>query len=110
MRRVLFGFIAIALLTAAPGASAAPTCVDRNGDTTRCATPGAMPVGWKPSPHILWERGELAQADGPSTDDIAKVLLGIALFLVMIALLPEFDGSRAGGGWDRQEGDDEDEA
>lgn len=108
MRRLLFGFIAIALLTAAPGASAAPTCVDRNGDTIRCATPGAMPVGWKPSPHILWER-ELAQAEGPSTDYIAKVLVGLALFLVLIALMPEFDGSRAGGGWDRQESDEEDE-
>jgi hypothetical protein len=108
MRRVLFGFIAIVLLTAAPGASAAPTCVDRNGDTIRCATPGAMPVGWKPAPHILWER-ELAKANGPRTDYVVKVLLGIALFLVMIALMPEFDGSRAGGGWDRQEGDDEDE-
>ena len=107
MRRLLCGFIAVILLAAAPDAFAAPTCVDRNGDTVRCATPGAMPVGWKPSPHILWER-QLAQANGPGADDIAKVLLGIALFLAMIALLPEFDGSRACGGWDRQEDDDED--
>jgi hypothetical protein len=107
MRRSLPGFAVIALLTAVPGASAAPTCVDRHGDTIRCATPGAMPVGWTPSPQILWER-QLAAPQAPDTGEIVKVLLGIALFLAMIALMPEFDGSRAGGGWDRQEDDEED--
>jgi hypothetical protein len=107
MRRMLCGFIAITLLIAAPGASAAPTCLDWQGDTIRCATPGAMPVGWTPPPQTLWER-QLAPREAPDTDRIIKVLLGIALFLAMIALLPEFDGSPAGGGWDRQEGDEDD--
>jgi hypothetical protein len=103
MRAILLALIVPALLLAA-SAKAAPTCRDKNLQTVRCGTPGAMPVGWEPSPQQLWER-QLSQPAGPSTAEVLKVLGGIGLLFALIALLPEFDGSRAGGGWDRQEGD-----
>ena len=96
--------IALALSLSSP-TFAAPTCKDTSGDTIRCGTPGAMPVGWSPSPQQLLTH-QFSQPPGPSHTTLLKVFLGIALLFVFIALLPEFDGSPAGGGWDRQEDDD----
>ena len=104
MRASIIAFILSAILLGAPVAMAAPTCQDVKGDTLRCGTPGAMPVGWSPSPEALWDR-KLALPQGPDTNEVLKALGGIALLLALIALLPRFDGSPAGGGWDRQEGD-----
>jgi hypothetical protein len=89
----------LALLLAAPAAQAAPTCQDRNGDTIRCGTPGAMPVGWTPSPQQLWDR-QLSRPPGPSKGDLLSAFCVVGLFLALIALLPEFHG------W-REEQDDE---
>lgn len=85
-------------LLAASAAQAAPTCLDRQGATVRCGTPGAMPVGWaRPA-------GE--QATAPSDTPSAPGMIGLTLFLgglfALIALLPDF-----GGRWDGQETDDE---
>jgi hypothetical protein len=93
------------LLLSAPAAVAAPTCRDVGGDTLRCGTAGAMPVGWTPSPALLsqWRN---AQSPGAGSGDLLKAICTVALFLALIALLPEFDGTRAAD-WDRQEGDDE---
>jgi hypothetical protein len=96
--------LAILLLTAAP-ALAAPTCLTRNADTIRCGTKGAMPVGWKPSPQLLWDR-QISRPAEQHLDELAKVICGLVLFFAMIALLPKFDGSKPED-WDRQEGDDE---
>ena len=92
------------ILAAAP-ALGAPTCLNRNGDTIRCGTRGAMPVGWKPTAQFLWDK-EISKPAEENLDALAKVLCGLALFFAMIALMPKFDGSRAQD-WDRQEGDDE---
>ncbi|MEI9991526.1 MAG: hypothetical protein WDM86_15965 [Rhizomicrobium sp.] len=92
-----------ALLAFAPMARAAPTCQDRIGDTIRCGTPGAMPVGWTPSPQVLLAKRN-SRPDG--TGEALKAAVVIALFLALIALLPEFDGTKATD-WDRQEGDEE---
>ncbi len=96
--------LAILLLAAAP-AAAAPTCLDRNGDTIRCGTKGAMPVGWKPTAQFLWDK-EISKPAEQNLDLLAKVICGLALLFAMIALMPKFDGSRAQD-WDRQEGDDD---
>jgi hypothetical protein len=104
MRALIIAIIAINLLTNAPAATAAPTCINREGDAMRCGAPGAMPVGWTLSPQQAWERQRSAPA-GPSASELLKVFIGLGLFFLMIALMPEFDG--APGGWDRQEGDDE---
>jgi len=91
------------LVLSAPAAIAAPTCQDRNGDTIRCNTPGAMPVGWTPSPEVLLAKKSAAPDDSVQALEAAVV---VALFLAMIALLPEFDGTKSTD-WARQEGDDD---
>ena len=106
MRPSILAIAATAFLLTAPAALAAPTCQDANGDTIRCETPGAMPVGW-----TLPAQERLArQASEPATP-LADELLGLVCFLggffALIALMPEFDGWNPGD-WDRQEGDDED--
>jgi hypothetical protein len=104
MRALIIAIIAMHLLTNAPAATAAPVCINKEGDATRCGAAGAMPVGWTLSPQQAWERQRSAPA-GPSTSEILKVFIGLGLFFAMIALMPEFDG--APDGWDRQEDDDE---
>jgi hypothetical protein len=100
MRSILLALIAAATLFAAPGAMAAPTCQDRNGDTIRCGTDGAMPVGWT-LPDEQRSRVLAARPPEPPGN-----LFGLGLFLVgffaLLALLPDFDGK-----WDRQELDEE---
>jgi hypothetical protein len=100
MRSILLALIATATLFAASAAMAAPTCQDRNGDTIRCGTEGAMPVGWT-LPADQRSRVLAARPAEPPPN-----LLGLGLFLVgffaLLALLPDFDGK-----WDRQERDEE---
>jgi hypothetical protein len=93
MRNHLPAILTAAMLLAAPASIAAPTCQDRNGDTVRCGTERAMPVGWTaPAPQ---------QAPSAPVDMFA---LGVFLFgfFALIALMPNFDGR-----WDPQERDDE---
>ena len=78
-------------------------CLTRNVDTIRCGAPGAMPVGWKPSAQLLWDR-EVSRPAEQHLQQLMKVLCGLALFFAMIALMPKFDGTKPED-WDRQEGD-----
>lgn len=96
-------YLLIALLLFSAPAAGAPTCLNHKGETARCGAAGSMPFGWKPSPQQQWE-WDLARPPGPPASYVIKVILGVAVFLAMIALLPRFDGTR---GWDRQEGDDD---
>src|SRR5580698_10288129 len=100
MRSTLLALVVIATLSAAPAAQAAPTCQDRNGDTIRCGTEGAMPVGWT-LPDEQRSRVVAARPAEPPAD-----LFGLGLFLIgffaLLALLPDFDGK-----WDPQERDRE---
>jgi hypothetical protein len=105
MRSVFATFLVLALMLWAPAALAAPTCQDRNGDTIKCGTPGAMPVGWTPSPQQLLELSYSRPARSDTADGVKAFCL-IGLILALIALLPEFDGTKAAD-WDRQEGDDD---
>jgi hypothetical protein len=72
----------------APPVTAAPTCQGREGQTMRCGTPGAMPLGWT-APE--------GQRHLPGADRRLVWIAGGTIFLLfaLIALLPEFDGSRA---------------
>jgi hypothetical protein len=105
MRALIMAFAIAAALFAAPAAFAAPTCQDKDGYTIRCGTPGAMPVGWSASSEQLLDR----QTSAPTEPD-ANQLLGLILIIggvsALLALMPEFDGWRAGD-WDKQEKDDE---
>ena len=91
----------------ASGALAAPTCDNRNGDTVRCGTPGAMPVGWAPSPGDVLDHPATAPELSPA--EAAALIYILCAFFALIALMPEFDGRRDSD-WDRQEGDDSSEA
>ena len=85
----------LVLAAAATPAPAAPTCQDRSGETIRCGTPGAMPVGWKPSPEQLWDR-EISRPPGPGAGKFLGVFCGLGLLFALIALLPDFDGWHEG--------------
>jgi hypothetical protein len=82
----------------------APTCQDKRGITTRCGTPGAMPVGWEPSPEQLRER-ELSRPPGPDRGQLLIAVSIIALLFSLIALMPKFDGSQ-GADWESQDKND----
>jgi hypothetical protein len=83
----------LALLCATP-VLAAPTCQDRDGGTIKCGVPGAMPVGWKPSPEHLWDR-KLSRPPGPDSDQVLTAIFVLALLFSLIALMPKFDGSQS---------------
>jgi len=107
--------VAVLLITAslaAPPALAAPTCQTQNGATIRCGTPGAMPVGWNLSPQQRLDRHVPGPdyptgPNYPTGNEFLKLLCIMGVFFALMALLPEFDGQRAGA-WGKQEGDDED--
>jgi hypothetical protein len=101
MRSTLSALIVAAALLAAPAVTAAPTCQDRNGDTIRCETAGAMPVGWTlPAGQRLERR--LSEPQGPNLNTFLGLGCFLIAFFALIALLPDFDGH-----WDREENDDE---
>jgi len=104
MRAALLACAVLATLTLAVPATGAPTCQNQGGDTVRCGTSGAMPVGWTASP-AKFEARRLSHPPGASTNEVVTVFVVIVLFLAMIALLPDFDGSR-GEDWDAQDGDE----
>ena len=94
---------AAAMLLATPAAHAAPTCQDRNGETTRCGTPGAMPVGWTLSPQQRLER-QIPKPKYPTTNELLELIGVIGVYFTLLALMPEFDGQRTRD-WGEQEGD-----
>jgi hypothetical protein len=103
MRRLILAGVAVALFGAASAAIAAPTCQRLDGLTARCGTAGAMPVGWTPSAQQVLEQ----QAARPPQDQTSEVLGAAGLLGAMaalIALMPKFDGWKAGD-WGEQEDD-----
>jgi len=100
MRSILLATIVTGVLLAAPAATAAPTCQDRSGDTIRCGTEGAMPVGWTlPALQRLEVTAARPQVAPASLFGLGLFLIG---FFALLALLPDFDGK-----WDPQERDEE---
>lgn len=102
-RATLSGLVCALALLASPAARAAPSCLDRHGETVRCGTAGAMPVGWTLPPDQA--RARLATMDADADLDAGR-LIGLVCVIgglfALFALLPDFDG-----GWDRQESDRE---
>jgi hypothetical protein len=92
---------ALVLASASP-ALAAPTCDNRNGETVRCGTPGAMPVGWTPSPGEILNHSATPPELTPA--EVAALIYILGAFFAILALMPQFDGWRDGD-WDEQEGD-----
>jgi hypothetical protein len=103
MRTTLLAAICAAFLLAAPAATAAPTCQDRRGDTVRCGTERAMPVGWTLPPAERLERMKTEPA-GPNPATYAGLIAFLIGFFALIALMPDFDGQ-----WDGQEEDEEEQ-
>ena len=103
MGRLFLAFTATATLLTASAAFAAPTCQDINGYTMKCGTQGAMPVGWTPSRQQLLER-QASRPKYPTTNELLQLIGVMGVFFTLLALVPEFDGSRAGD-WGEQEGD-----
>jgi hypothetical protein len=91
---------ALALALSAYPALAGPTCVDRGGEMIRCATPGAMPVGWDLPGQ---QRDRLAaRGDDPGMGKLIGLIGFLGGIFALIALLPDFEGR-----WDSQATDDE---
>jgi len=89
----------VALLLAASPAAAGPSCVDRRGETIRCGTAGAMPVGWDLPPGEQAARRAARSSElGPG--QLAGLLLFVGGLFALFALLPDFDGA-----WDEADGD-----
>ena len=103
MRPSILPFAVGATLLAAPAALAAPTCQDRDGETIRCGTQGAMPVGWTLSPQQRSER-QTAKPKYPSTTELLELIGVMGVFFALLALMPEFDGQHTSD-WGEQEGD-----
>ena len=103
MRPWIPAFAVAATLLTASAALAAPTCQDKNGDTIRCGTQGAMPVGWTLSPQQRLER-QIPRPKYPSTKELLELIGVMGVFFTLLALMPEFDGQRTRD-WGEQEGD-----
>ena len=99
MRSLSISLIVV-LLLASP-VVAAPTCETLRGETVRCGTDGAMPVGWALSAQ---EREELRPelSNEPSLMKLLQTLCALGVFFSLLALMPDFDGSRSED-WDSQE-------
>ena len=105
MRRLILAVTVAATLLSGPAALAAPTCQDKNGDTIKCGTPGAMPVGWTLSRQERLER-QRSTPIGPGTNQLLELICVLGVFFALMALLPEFDGWGAGD-WEQKGRDDE---
>jgi hypothetical protein len=101
LRALILAVIAATMLLDAHGVLAAPTCQDRNGDTIRCGTQGAMPVGWTLPPAERLEKERLHPPIYPSANTLLEIICALGVFFALLALMPDFEGD-----WDKQEGDD----
>jgi hypothetical protein len=101
MRSTFLAFTTAAILLAAPQGFAAPTCQDRDGDTIRCGTAGAMPVGWT-LPADQRQARDMARPPEPVLQELALPILLIGGLMALIALMPRFDGWSAGD-WDAED-------
>src|SRR5215471_1495229 len=91
-RSILIAAAAVTLLST--GALAAPTCQNETGETVRCGTPGAMPVGWT-LPAELRAGGRTVRPIEPYR--LLEVLIALGGFFALLALMPDFEGD-----WDEE--------
>jgi hypothetical protein len=93
--------LTLALLLVQP-ALAAPTCQTGTGDTIKCGTAGAMPVGWTAP-----EGQRRLPLPGPAAEELWTAFGMLVLLFSLIALMPKFDGSHDGD-WDTRREKNED--
>jgi hypothetical protein len=105
MRPLILASAIAAALLGVPAASAAPTCQDSNGETIKCGIQGAMPVGWTLSPQQRLER-QISRPAYPSVEKLLETICVVGMFFALMALMPDFDGSRTGD-WGEEEDRDE---
>ena len=98
MRASIPVLIAALLLLAASPALAAPTCWNESGQTVRCGTPGALPVGQTLSPEQEMAR-QASQAPALSLAELLGGGLLIGGIFALIALMPQFES------WDGEKDD-----
>lgn len=97
MRPAFPALVLGAVLAVAPLAQAAPTCLDRQGQTVRCGTPGALPVGVSAPQTAPRER-----TSGPGVGKLIGLAAFLAGLFALILLLPDFQGR-----WDGQQADED---
>jgi len=98
--RLLAISLTMVLLFASPSI-AAPTCENLRGETVRCGSAGAMPVGWALSPQER-ERLRPELSNEPGMMKLLQTLCALGVFFGLLALMPDFDGSRSED-WERHE-------
>jgi len=99
--RVLLPVLVVGItLVSTPAVFAAPTCQTRDGETIRCGTPGAMPVGWQLPLEERLEQERLHPPRYTSTQELLQIFGVMGLFFALLALMPDFEGD-----WDKQEDD-----
>ena len=90
MRSLALSIILAAMVSAFGGAAtAAPTCQGRLGQTVRCGTPGAMPVGWTAP---AGQRAAMQDPDSLAPAQWFGLFALVGGLFAMIALMPDFDG------------------
>jgi hypothetical protein len=77
---------------------AAPTCQNLQGETMRCGTVGAMPVGWR----LHGARQPPTKADEASLSKVLEAVCLLGVFFSLMALMPDFEGSGVSD-WDAEE-------
>jgi len=101
MRTLILPIAFAASLLATTAANAGPTCENRSGQAVRCATPGAMPLGWALPAD---ERVGASSYDSLSPTQWFGLISLIGGLFALIALMPDFDG------WDREAEDSDKQA
>ena len=101
MRVLILPLVFAASLLTVHVASAAPTCQTRQGETARCGTPGAMPVGWTLPDE---QRAATLSDDGMTPLRWLSLATVIGGLFALIALMPDFDG------WGGESDDNEEDA
>jgi hypothetical protein len=91
------------LLTAAlapPTAAAAPTCWSRTGETVRCESPAALPVGAPLPPEA--EQARQDDLPLPDPDVLFAVICVLGSLFGLIFAAPPFDGDWEERGSERE--------
>ena len=101
MRKLILPLVLAAGMLTATAATAGPTCENRAGEAVRCATPGAMPLGWA-LPYD--QRVGVSSADSLSPAQWFGLISLVGGLFALIALMPDFDG------WDGEVEDGEEQA
>lgn len=99
----LASIMAVAAMLLAAPATAAPTCQTANGETIRCGTAGAMPVGWR----LPAEYRNLPGQDQNASEIFKwlQAICAVGVLFAIMAAMPDFDSTNPGE-WDREEDND----